>query len=165
MCLRKVYFQEKQSANTQQRVSNKSLRAVFSHELTSKWHNSIGNHALVGGKFHLDQWKVLMSTLMANLTVVTQFVMKGRKYWGGGSWEKSQPCVEASLSGVDYRDARPALVLGSGGQPGLEGEPRVQKWPVGPILIQRGHSVDRRSAAARDLHWGRQISEVRLTHT
>lgn len=32
----------------------------------------------------MDQWKVLMSTLMAGWTVVTQFVMEGREWrrWG-----------------------------------------------------------------------------------
>lgn len=114
------------------------------------------------GKFHLDQWKVLMSTLMAGRTVVTQFAMEGRER--GELREESAQC-RGSLSGMDYRDARPGLVLGSGGRPGLEGEPRVQKWPIGPILTQRGLSLDHRSAAARDSHWGRQSTKGRLTHT
>ena len=82
----------------------------------------------------------------------------------GGLREESAQC-RGSLSGMDYRDARPGLVLGSGGRPGLEGEPRVQKWPIGPILTQRGLSLDHRSAAARDSHWGRQTTKGRLTHT
>lgn len=82
----------------------------------------------------------------------------------GGLREESAQC-RGSLSGMDYRDARPGLVLGSGGRPGLEGEPRVQKWPIGPILTQRGLSLEHRSAAARDSHWGRQTTKGRLTHT
>ena len=78
--------------------------------------------------------------------------------------EESAQC-RGSLSGMDYRDPRPGLVLGSGGQPGLEIEPRVQKWPIGPILTQRGLSLDRRSVVARDSHWGRQTTKGMLTHT
>lgn len=113
-----------------------------------------------------------MSTLMAGHTVVTQFAMEGRErgaMWrvvvvGRGLREESAQC-RGSLSGMDYRDARPGLVLGSGGRPGLEGEPRVQKWPIGPILTQRGLSLDHRSAAARDSHWERQTTKGRFTHT
>lgn len=90
--------------------------------------------------------------------------------WDGGEGtegelrEESAQC-RGSLSGMDYRDAEPGLVLGSGGRPGLEGEPRVQKWPVGPILTQRGLSLDHRSAAAQNSHWGRQTTKGSHTHT
>lgn len=65
-----------------------------------------------------------------------------------GSMEESAQC-RVSLSGMNFRDARPGLVLGSGGRPGLEGEPRVQKWLICPVLTQRGLSLDPGSAAAR----------------
>lgn len=112
-----------------------------------------------------------MSPLMAGWIVVTQFAMEWREREGegegelGGLREESASQCRGSLSGMGYRDARPSLVLGSGGRPGLEGEPRVQKWPIGPILTQRGLSLDHRSAAARDSHWGRQTTKGRLTHT
>ncbi|KAK5853654.1 hypothetical protein PBY51_014789 [Eleginops maclovinus] len=73
-----------------------------------------------------------------------------------GSTEESAQC-RVSLSGRNFRDARPGLVLGPGGRPGLEGEPRVQKWPICPVLTQRGLSLDLWSAAA----WVR-IGDVRL---
>lgn len=86
----------------------------------------------------------------------------------GGGWgelrEESDQCT-SPLSVMDCRDARPGLVLGSGGQPGLEGEPTVQKWPIGRILTQRGFSLDHRSASARDSHWGHQTTKERLRHT
>lgn len=46
------------------------------------------------------------------------------------------PCT-ASLSGTDCSDARTGSVLGSGGQPELEREPRVKKWPLGPSLSHK----------------------------
>lgn len=55
------------------------------------------------------------------------------------------------MSAADYKDAKPGLVLGSGGQPGLLGEPRVQKWLLSLSLTQRGLSLVLRSAEAQDV--------------
>lgn len=88
--------------------------------------------------------------MWVGLTVVTQFVRVERDVRGGQLREESAQC-RASLSAADYRDAKPGLVLGSGGQPGLAGEPRVQKWPLSLSLTQRGLSLVLRSAEAQDV--------------
>jgi len=146
---RKQYFQE----NDGQAHSNMSQ---INCELKSKLHYSIGNYALVG-KITFGSMKGIDASINGWADCRNPVCDEGREQ-SGELREESAQC-RASLSGMGLQRCKVWLVLGFGGQPELEGEPRVQKWPLGSSPTQRGLSLVYRSTAAQD------VTQTQWAHT